>query len=404
MDSIVAVVNDDVVMQSQLSRYLDRIKIELRQRNTELPSAEVLRRQALERLVLMKIQLQIAEQTGLKVDDETLNRAISTIASDNGMDLERFRTTIDSQGYSFSQFREDIRQEIIVSKLRQKQVDNLIHISDREIDNYLATQAQQNDVESEYRLSHILVGTPEGASPEAIEKARKKAEGVLERLREGEDFKKVAVAESDGQQALEGGDLGWRRASEIPGMFADAVKSLKEGELSDLIRSPSGFHIVKLTGVRSATGTQMVKQTHAQHILVKPNELVSAEQARTRLQQLKARIVGGDKFPELARAHSEDKATAAKGGNLGWVNPGDLMPKFEEAMNALAPGEISEPFETDFGWHIVQVLDRREHDASTQLLRNKARDAIRQRKAEEERQAWLRRLRDEAYVEYRTDE
>lgn len=402
LDFIVAVVNDDVVMASELQRYLERIKVELSQRQTELPPPEVLQKQALERLVLMKIQLQLANQTGIKVDDETLNRAIANIANENKMSLSQFRDAIESQGYPFEQFREDIRQEIIVSKLRQKQVDNLIHVSDREIDNYLETQAQQDAGENEYRLSHILVATPEGASADQTKAARKKAEALLERLRDGEDFKKLAVAESGGPQALNGGDLGWRKISEIPGLFTDAVKKLSEGEVSDVIRNPNGFHIIQLTGSRRATGTEMIKQTQARHILIKPTELVSADQARERLRQLKARIEGGEEFSSLARAHSDDKGSAAKGGDLGWVNPGDMLPKFEDAMNATGANQVSEPFETDYGWHIVQVLERREHDASKELLRTRARDAIRQRRAEEERQAWLRRLRDEAYVEYRT--
>jgi peptidyl-prolyl cis-trans isomerase SurA len=402
LDFIVAVVNDDVVMASELQRYLERIKVELSQRQTELPPPEVLQKQALERLVLMKIQLQLANQTGIKVDDETLNRAINNIANENKMSLSQFRDAIESQGYPFAQFREDIRQEIIVSKLRQKQVDNLIHVSDREIDNYLETQAQQDAGENEYRLSHILVATPEGASAEQIKSARKKAEALLERLRDGEDFKKLAVAESGGPQALNGGDLGWRKISEIPGLFVDAVKTLREGEVSDVIRNPNGFHIIQLTGSRRAAGTEMIKQTQARHILIKPTELVSTDQARERLRQLKARIEGGEEFSSLARAHSDDKGSAAKGGDLGWVNPGDMLPKFEDAMNATGNNQVSEPFETDYGWHIVQVLERREHDASNELLRTRARDAIRQRRAEEERQAWLRRLRDEAYVEYRT--
>ncbi len=403
LDSIVAVVNDDVITETQLDRYLQRVTADLRQRKTELPPEEVLRKQALERLVVMRIQLQLAEQTGLRVDDETLNKAIANIAADNHMDLSRFRETIESQGYSFAQFREDIRQEIITTKLRQKQVDNTIHVSDREIDNQIANEAQRGDNENEYHLALILVTTPEAASSEAIEAARSKAEGLLQRLRAGEDFRKIAVAESEGPQALDGGDMGWRRASETPTAFADAVKSLHEGDITDVLRGPSGFHILKLLGVRTS-GPHMVKQSHARHILIKPNDLQSGEQVRARLRQLKARVLGGDKFTDLARSHSDDKGSAAKGGDLGWVNPGDMVPKFEEAMNNTPVDMISEPFETDFGWHIVQVVERRDHDDSKELVRNRARDAIRQRKAEEERQAWIRRLRDEAYVEYRQPE
>jgi peptidyl-prolyl cis-trans isomerase SurA len=401
LDAIIAVVNDDVITERQLNRYVERVKMELQQRHTELPPADILRKQALEHLVMMQIQLQLAEQTGLRVDDETLNKAISNIATGNHMDLSQFRDTIEKQGYSFTQFREDIRQEIITTKLRQKQVDNMIHVTDREIDNQIANNARHGEDDTEYHLGHILVATPEAASAEAIETARTKAETLLKRLRTGEDFRKIAVAESDeSSQALDGGDLGWRRGSETPGAFADALKTMHEGEISGLLRGPSGFHIIKLLGMRTS-GPHMIKQTHARHILLKPNELQTAEQVRARLRQLKARLEGGEKFAELARSHSDDKGSAAKGGELGWVSPGDLVPKFEEAMNNMNLNQISEPFETEFGWHIVQVLERRDHDDSKELVRNRARDAIRQRKAEDERQSWLRRLRDEAYVEYR---
>lgn len=402
LDSIVAIVNDDVVMETQLDRQIERAKMELRQHDTKVPPADVLRKQVLERLILMKIQLQLAEQTGLRVDDDTLNRAISNIAAENGLSLGKFRDVIENEGYRYSQFREDIRDEIVVSRLRQRQVDNLIHVTDREVDNYLATQKQQDKVDKEYHLAHILIGLPEGASPEGIEERRTKAAEVLERLRAGADFKEMAIAVSDGQQAREGGDLGWRRAAEVPTLFADALGSLQEGATSDLMRNPSGFHIVKLLGTRNA-GAHVVKQTRARHILIQTNELVSGDNARTRLTQLKQRIEGGEDFGELARSHSSDKGTAAKGGDLGWVSPGSLAPKFEEVMNSLSPGGISDPFETDYGWHIVQVRDRRDHDDSQELIRTQAREAIRQHRLEQEHQAWLRRLRDEAFVEYRID-
>ena len=401
LDAIIAVVNDDVVMASEINRIFERVKAESQQQRGDPPPDAALRRQVLERLIVMKIQLQLAAQTGLKVDDDTLNRAVSNIASENGMPLARFREAVERDGYDFAQFREEIRNEIIISRLRQREVSNLVHVSDREIDNYLATQVQQDTIEMEYRLAQISVATPQAASEEDAEKARKQAEKLLRRVRAGEDFLRMAAENSDDPQALDSGDLGWRKAGEVPTVFSEAVTSLREGEISDVIGSPSGYHIIKLLGVRSAGEDLTVKQTRARHILIKPSELMSSDDVRERLRKLKKRIEAGDDFDDLARSHSEDKATAAKGGDLGWVSPGDLAPKFDEVMGPISLKGISDPFETELGWHIVQVLKRRDHDDTREALRGKARDAIRRRKIEETGQAWLRRLRDEAYVEYR---
>ena len=403
LDAIIAVVNDDVVMASELKRMVRRVQKEIEQRGGELPSDRVLNRQVLERLVLTKIQLQTARQTGVQVDDESLNRAMSNIAAENGMTLAQFRQAVESEGYGFVQFREDIRSEIMVSRLRQRQVDNLIHVSDREIDNYLATQARQEKIDHEYHLAQILVAVPEDADADARKAARDKAQAALERLRQGEDFERVAIAVSDDQEALEGGDLGWRKTGEIPAIYAGVATSLREGGVSDLIESPNGYHIVKLIAVRGGD-TGLVTETHARHILVKPDDLVSAETARARLDRLRDRVLAGEDFAGLARLNSADKQSAAKGGDLGWMSPGNLVPKFEDAMTALEPGGVSEPFETEFGWHIVQVVERRRRDNTVEAMRAQAREAIRRRKGEEERQAWLRRLRDEAYVEYRLEE
>lgn len=402
LDAIIAVVNDDVVMASELKRMVRRVEREIEQRGGELPSDRVLNRQVLERLVLTKIQIQTARQTGVQVDDESLNRAMSNIAAENGMTLAQFRQAVESEGYGFVQFREDIRSEIMVSRLRQRQVDNLIHVSDREIDNYLATRARQEMSDHEYHLGQILVAVPENADADGRKAARDKALAALKRLRQGEDFERVAIAVSD-DEALEGGDLGWRKAGEIPAIYAEVATSLREGDVSDLIESPNGYHIVKLIAVRGGD-TGLVTETHARHILVKPDDLVSAETARARLDRLRDRVLAGEDFAGLARLNSADKQSAAKGGDLGWMGPGDLVPKFEDAMTALEPGGVSEPFETEFGWHIVQVLERRRRDNTVEAMRAQAREAIRRRKGEEERQAWLRRLRDEAYVEYRLEE
>lgn len=401
LDRIVAVVDEEVIMQSELDRHRDRVVRQLSEQGTELPPASVFEKQVLERLVMMKLQLQFAKRTGVSVDDDTLNKTIGGVAAQNKLTLEQFRKVLAKEGYDYNRFREDIREEITVARLRQREVGNRIVVTDREVDNFLANQQEQTG-ENEYHLAHILIATPEGASPETIEAARAEAEKVLEDLRGGADFRKTAVAVSDGQQALDGGDLGWRKEGQIPSLFAEAVRQMKKGDLSDLIRNAGGFHIIMLLDARTKEA-HIVTQTHARHILIKPSELISRKDAKEKLEQLKLRIEGGDDFAELARSHSEDRGSAANGGDLGWVSPGDMIPEFEHVMDALKPAEISDPFESQFGWHIVQVLERREHDDTEETKRTRAREVIRDRKTEEEMQSWLRRLRDEAYVEYRLE-
>lgn len=403
LDRIIAIVNEDVIMHSELRNKLRTITSQLTEQNAQLPPRDILEKQVLEQLILNKLQLQFAATTGILVDDEALNRAISNIAAENKLNLSQFREILERDGYSYEAFREDIRNEIIISRLKQRQVDNRITVTDREIDNFLVTEVVQGGTETEYQISHILINTPEESTQEEIEQARLVAEKVLEDLANGEDFAMLARTISAGQQAQGGGDLGWRKAGDIPSLFAEQVRTLKEGEVSELIQNPSGFHIVKLTAVRSGE-KYMVTQTKARHILLRPNELVTDNDANTRLEQLKLRLEGGDKFEELARSHSEDPGSAVNGGDLGWANPGDMVPEFENEMNRLEPGAISNPFKTPFGWHIVQVLERRQHDNTEDLKRARAREIIRARKIEEAQQNWLRGLRDEAYVEYRLDD
>jgi peptidyl-prolyl cis-trans isomerase SurA len=402
LDRIIAIVNSDVIMQSELEEKLRTVKNQLEQQGTRPPPAAALEKQVLDRLILNKLQLELASRTGIRVDDETLNRTISNIAAENKVTLTQFRDILQKDGYSYEQFREDIRNEITISRLRQRQVENRISVTDREIDNFLATQEHQGNVETQIRIAHILIATPDGASPEEIENVRLVAKKVVEDLKKGQDFAQMAATMSDGQQALKGGDLGWRKSDQIPTLFSDFIVDMNVGDISDLIQSPSGFHIIKLVDMRSSEKL-IVQQTHARHILIRSDELTSEESAKTRLEQLKLRIEGGDDFATLAKAHSDDSVSAIEGGDLGWANPGDLVPKFEEQMNALEPGETSKPFKTDFGWHIVQVLERRQHDSTDTVKRSKARDAIRKRKMNEAHQSWLRRMRDEAYVEYRLE-
>lgn len=403
IDRIVAVVNDGVILESELDSFLAGVKAQIRSRGaTNLPPDEVLRRQALERLIMQKLQLQTAEETGIRVDDETLNQAVLSIAQRNNMSLDQFRQALEADGYSFSQFRENIRDEIVIGRLQQRNVDERIQISDQEIDNLLANQNSQTGDSKTYHLRHILVAVPEAATPDQIDAARNKAEKILAQLHAGADFRQAAIALSDGQQALDGGDLGWFPQGELPGLFADVVPNLQPGQVSDLLRSPSGFHIVQLAETKGAE-KHTVQQTHARHILLRTSEVLSDDEARTRLEQLRSRIVGGDSFAELAKAHSDDTLSAAQGGDLGWLNPGDTDPRFEEAVNDLAAGQVSEPVKTRFGWHLIQVLERREHDDTQQFQRAQAREQIRARKRQEALELWLRRLRDEAYVENRLE-
>ena len=402
LDRIITVINDDVVMKSELDEKVRTVKDQLKEQGTTLPPSSILEKQVLDRLILTRLQIQMAENTGIRVDDESLNRTISNIAAENKLSLAQFREILESDGYSYEKFREDIRHEILTSRLRQRQVDNRITVTDREIRNFMDNQEHQGEVETEYSLAHILISTPEGTSASEREGAKKVAEKVVKDLKNGSDFAQLAATYSDSDDALDGGKLGWRKAGQVPTLFAESVADMQKGDNSDLIRSSSGFHIIKLLDVRS-TEQVVVTQTNARHILIRPDELISEDDARSRLQQLLLRIKGGDEFEDLARGHSNDTVSAADGGSLGWVSPGDLVPEFEVAMNELAPGEVSSPFKTQFGIHIVQVLERRAHDSTEDVKRAKAREAIRQRKLEEAHQNWLREMRDDAYVEYRLE-
>ena len=400
LESIVAVVNNDVITSGELTRETREIEERLRLNKTTPPPVEILRQQVLENLITRRLQLQLAQRVGIRVDDEALNRAVRNIAARNNLSLEQFREVLEKDGFDYLQFRENLRNDIVINRLRQRQVDSRITVSEEEIENFLANLKAQGATDQAYHFRHILIAVPEAARPEQIQAARKKAEAVLKRLRAGADFAQTAVSVSDDALALEGGDLGWRKAGQLPTLFADVAVKMRPGEISDLIRSPSGFHILKLEEKRDEQ-SQIITQTHARHLLMRPTELVSSEEVKNRLLQLKQRIEAGDDFAELARSHSEDPASAAAGGDLGWVDPGTMVPEFEQQMGKLQPGQISEPFQSRFGWHIVQVLERRTLDDQGKTRRSKIRELIRQRKIEQETQNWLRQLRDEAYVDNR---
>jgi peptidyl-prolyl cis-trans isomerase SurA len=368
-----------------------------------LPSEDVLRQQVLERVIIDKLQLQLAAINNIQVDDETLTSNLRNIAEQNKMDLDQFRTVLEREGQNYASFREEIRNQIILARLHQQMVGSRINITEQEIDNLLANEKTWGGSEKEYHLAHILIAVPEGASPEQIKTAQLKAQETVDKLRSGTDFAATAVAVSAGQTALEGGDLGWRKAGQLPAVLTDAIIGMQTGQISDPIRASGGFHIVKLLELRG-DGRHVITQTHVRHILLTADDVLPENEVRIRLEQLRDRIIGGEDFAQLARSHSKDKVSASKGGDLGWVGPGDLVPQFEETMNQLKPKEISQPVQTRFGWHIIQVQERRDHDSTDEFKRNKARELIRKRKNDEELALWLRRLRDEAYVEYRNAE
>ncbi len=402
LDRIVAVINDDVIMRTELAEKIRTVTSQMQEQKIPLPPQAILEKQVLDRLIMTKLQIQTAQNTGIRVDDETLNRTISNIAAENELNLNQFREILEGDGYGYETFRKDIRNEILISRLQQRQVDNRIIVTEREIENFLSNREFQGETDIEFHIAHVLIAINEGASTRQVTQTRETADKVLSELQGGADFSNMAATYSDGQQALDGGDLGWRKAGQVPTLFADFITNMEVGDLSDIIKSPSGYHIIKLLDKRS-TEQVVVTQTKARHILIQPDELTTPEDALRRLQQLRMRIEGGDDFAELARAHSVDAMSAAQGGDLGWVNPGDLVPEFQRVMDSLEPGATSEPFRTQFGYHVVQVLDRREHDSTEDIKRARAREAIRRRKLDEARTDWLRQMRDEAYVEYRLD-
>lgn len=400
LDGVVAVVNKEVVVRSELEAEVNRILIDLAARGTKPPARAVLERQVLDHLILQRLQLQLADQLGVRVDDEQVNTALQDIAARNKLTLSQLREALAAEGMDFGTFREQIRREMTISQLRQREVTNRINISDAEIDNFLATEGLAGGREGRYRLAHILVSFPEGGDPEAVARARKRAEAAAERIRAGEDFASVAVGVSQGQNALEGGDLGFRRLSELPVLFADAVAGLPPGSVTPIIASANGFHILKVLEAEGE-GRHIVEQTHARHILIKTDRSRGEEEARARIESLAKRLAAGEDFGELARAHSDDAASAINGGDLGWTNPGEFDPDFAAAMDALKPGQVSGVVRSRFGLHLIEVIERRRQDDTEAYRRTRAREVLRARKAEEQTQAWLQRMRDESYVELR---
>jgi peptidyl-prolyl cis-trans isomerase SurA len=403
IDRVVAVVNNEVITRADLAKRTQLATAQLKSQGTAPPPRDILERQVLERLISNSVQLQFAKETGLRVDDAELDRALARIASENKLDLPGLRAAVEKDGIPFQRFREDIREEIVMARLREREVDNRIVVTESEIDNLINTQQAQTDRAEEYNLSHILVTVPENASPEQIQARRARVDQALAQLKSGSDFRQVAASFSDAPDALQGGGMGWRDAARLPTLFVDAIRALAPGAVSEPLRSANGFHILRLNERRGSTTPVIVSQTRARHILIRTNDLVPEGEARRRLDSIKERLENKGDFAQLARQFSEDGSNA-RGGELGWLSPGDTVPEFERAMNALKPGEISTPVQTPFGWHLIQVLERRNEDMSKERLRLEARRTLRARKSDEAYQEWVRQRRDLAYIEYRLDE
>jgi peptidyl-prolyl cis-trans isomerase SurA len=405
VDRIIAVVNSEAVTAFELKSRMTTVERQLRSQNVQMPPQEVLEKQLLERMIVDRVQLQLAKETGLRVSDIELDAALRRIAEGNRLSLTEFRTALEKDGIPWTKFREEIREEITLSRIREREVDSRIVISEGEIDNYMANPEQGNNGSIEVNISHIILRVPEQASPDQLMRIGARAQAALDQLKRGEDFAKVAASYSDAPDGLTGGSMGTRPLDRLPGLYADAAQNLKPGEISGILRSPAGFHIVKVIDKRGGTVVPLMalKQTRARHILIKVNEVVSADEARRKLVGLKERLDNGGDFAELARLYSND-LSAAKGGDLGWLYQGDTVPDFERGMDALKINQVSEPIQSPFGFHLIQVQERRTEDATAERKRLAARQVLRERKSDEAFQDWVRQMRDRAYVEYRTED
>lgn len=396
LDRITAVVDDDIIMQSELQSRVDVIKSQ--RKNMRLPPDEVLKQQVLERLIIESIQLQMAERSGIRISDQQLNQVIASIAEQNRMTLPQFQQALAKDGVQYAQAREQIRRERILSEVQRYRVGNRIQISEQDIDSFLNSSRGQSATSEEYRIGHILIQIPSQATKSQLKNARKKAESLVKELRSGASFEQAAIAQSDGRNALKGGDLGWRKEAELPSLFADIAPSLKKGGISDPIRSASGYHIIKITEKRGGK-EQLVRQTKARHILIQESTIRNEAQSKQLINELYNRIQNGEDFAKLAKEFSDDPGSKVNGGELSWINDGDMVPAFEKAMKASNKGEVSKPFKSRFGWHILEVTGYRQKDVAEETQRNQARQLLYSRRFEEELPIWLRQIRTESYVE-----
>ena len=403
LDRVVAVVNNEAVTQFDVNEQKRLVVTQMRDAKVQPLPPDVLEKQVLERLITERAMIQYAKESGIRVDDQTVERTVLRIAQENKLSPEDFRKVLEREKIPYAKYREDIRREVTIQRIREREVDSRVSVSDAELDAYLATVAAQAGGEMEYQVSHIMVSVPEQASPDQINARKQRAEEALAQIKGGKDFKEVAAAFSDAPDGIKGGDLGWRTPARLPVVFVEAAKDMSKGDVSPVLRSPGGFHVIKLVDLRSRNAPTVVEQTHAKHILIRVNEITADKEARAKIDRVRDRIETGAKFEDQAKLNSED-ATSAKGGDLGWVNPGDTVPEFEQTMNKLAVGQLSEPIRTTFGWHIIVVDGRRTQDITADRRREVARNAIRQRKSDEEFSEFVRQLRDRAYVEYKTDD
>lgn len=397
IDSIVAVVNDGVILASELRAEMEKTIQNLRNSRTRIPPRNILQSQVLEHLIMKNLQLDVARRTRVNIDDQQVNQAVQHIAQKNGLSISQLKNEIEQQGVDYLEFRQGIKEQMTLDVLRRRYVDQRVHVTEKEIANYVANQKSIGENAQEYKTAYILIEIPEAASSEQIEKAREKADMVMQKLREGADFTEMAVSYSDGGNALAGGVLEARKANQLPTMFAELVPDMKAGEYSGIIKSNGGYYIVKLLEVTQGAA-EMVVQTKLRHILIKTTEFLNANQAQQKLEQIRERIVNGEDFAQLARSNSDDKGTASAGGEMDYMSPGVFVPEFQEEVDKLRVDEVSQVFKTRFGFHIAQILDRREHDDSEQVMRMKAMENIRKRKSQEAMQLWMRRIRDEAFV------
>jgi len=402
LDRIVAVVNDGVITQNQLNSRVRSATSQLHRQKVQLPPQEILRQQVLDQMITERAQVQTAKEAGIQVDDSDLEQALVRVAANQKMTPQQMRQVVEKDGIAWPDFREEIRSQMMIARVREREVDARVNVSPGEVDNFLANQAATGAGE-EVHLAHIIIRIPEGASPETLNKLRLKAVSIDDQAKAGKDFGQLAATYSESNDAMQGGDLGFRPLDSLPQVMSSAIANLKPGQVSDVVRSPSGFHIVKLIARKGGSALPQIQQTHARHILIKVTEVTSEAEARQKINQVHSRLKNGEDFAALAKLYSQD-GSAQKGGDLGWLYPGDTVPAFDQAMNALKIGEISNPVQSQFGFHIIQVLERRTTDVSQERQRQRATMALRQRKLEEANQEWIRQVRDRAYVEIRLDD
>nr|WP_189691750.1 peptidylprolyl isomerase SurA [Pseudomonas shirazensis] len=399
LDSVVAIVDNDVVMKSQLDQRVREVEQTIAKRGGGMPPPGALDQQVLERLIVENLQLQIGERSGIRITDEELNQAIGTIAQRNGMSLEQFQAALRRDGLSFDDAREQVKREMVISRVRQRRVAERIQVSEQEVKNFLASDQGKMQLSEEFHLSNILIPTPEGANSAAIQAAAQQAGQVYQQLKQGADFAQMAIARSASENALEGGDMGWRKAGQLPPEFAKMLSGLSNGEIAQPIRIPNGFLILKMEEKRGGSENVLRDEVHVRHILIKPSEIRSDAATEQLAEKLYERIKNGEDFATLAKSFSEDPGSALNGGDLNWVDPNSLVPEFREEMARAQQGEVTRPFRTQYGWHVLEVMGRRATDSTDQAREQQALSVLRNRKYDEELQTWLRQIRDEAYVE-----